>query len=143
MAKQVVKRYEKQVPGHHVQIDVKFLSFPVQIKRYQFTAVDDATRFRVLKIYRRHTQANAIKFVDYVRTQFPFRIRTIQTDMTCPHEWWQRISLCWNHKGSIPRRLISSPLPEPEGLRRRRYMRPILDPPLPNLRAVIVSVHPP
>ena len=80
MAKQVVKRYEKQVPGHHVQIDVKFLSFPGSIKRYQFTAVDDATRVRALKIYRRHTQANAIKFVDYVRTQFPFRIRTIRTD---------------------------------------------------------------
>ena len=74
------ERYEKQVPGHHVQIDVKFLSFPGQIKRYQFTAVDNATRVRALKIYCRHTQDNGIKFVDFVRTRFPFRICTIRTD---------------------------------------------------------------
>ena len=80
MAKQVVKRYQKQVPGHHVQIDVKFLAFPGSIKRYQYTAVDDATRVRALKVYQRHTQANVIKFVDYIQAQFPFRIRMIRTD---------------------------------------------------------------
>jgi hypothetical protein len=31
-------------------------------------------------IYRRHTQANAIDFIDYVVKKFPFRIRTIRTD---------------------------------------------------------------
>jgi transposase len=40
-------RYEKQAPGHHVQIDVKFLKFigPTgrTIKRFQYTAIDDAT----------------------------------------------------------------------------------------------------
>ena len=50
------------------------------IKRYQYTSVDDATRVRALKVYRRHTQANAIKFVDYIQSQFPFRIRMIRTD---------------------------------------------------------------
>ncbi len=53
-------RYEKQVPGHHVQVDVKFLTLQGQrgqrIRRYQYTAIDDATRVRVLKVYRRHTQ---------------------------------------------------------------------------------------
>ena len=63
-----------------MQIDVKFLAFPGSIKRYQYTAVDDATRVRALKVYRRHTQANAIKFVDYIQSQFPFRIRMIRTD---------------------------------------------------------------
>ncbi len=55
------RRYEKQVPGHHVQVDVKFLIFRdssgQKVKRYQFTAIDDATRVRALKIYLRHTQA--------------------------------------------------------------------------------------
>jgi len=78
------RRYEKQVPGHHVQVDVKFLLFHDavgrKIKRYQFTAIDDATRVRALKIYPRHTQASAIDFVDYVRDRFPFRIHTIRTD---------------------------------------------------------------
>lgn len=78
------KRYEKQVPGHRIQIDVKFLSFTdnsgKEVKRFQYTAIDDATRARALKIYPRHSQKNAVEFVDYVRNKFPFRIHTIQTD---------------------------------------------------------------
>ncbi len=35
---------------------------------------------RALKIDKRHTQANAIDFIDYVVEKFPFRIRTIRTD---------------------------------------------------------------
>lgn len=77
-------RYEKQIPGHHVQVDVKFLSFAAPsgktIKRYQYTAIDDATRIRALKIYPRHTQKNAIAFIDYVIQKFPFRIHTVRTD---------------------------------------------------------------
>ena len=78
------KRYNKQVPGHHIQMDVKFLTFKgkrgEKIRRFQFTAIDDATRVRALKIYDRHTQANAMNFVDYVIEKFPFRIREIRTD---------------------------------------------------------------
>ena len=77
------KRYNKKTPGHHVQVDVKVAIFEKEgnkIKRYQFTAIDDATRIRALKIYDRHTQANAIDFVDYVIKKFPFRINTIRTD---------------------------------------------------------------
>ena len=77
-------RYNKQVPGHHIQMDVKFLSFignnGEKVRRFQFTAIDDATRVRALKIYDRHTQANAIDFVDYVIGKFPFRIKEIRTD---------------------------------------------------------------
>ena len=47
------KRYHKRVPGHHIQMDVKFLIFKnkagKKIKRYQYTAIDDATRVRALK----------------------------------------------------------------------------------------------
>jgi transposase InsO family protein len=77
------KRYAKLVPGHHVQVDVKFLIFydkGSKVKRFQYTAIDDATRIRALKIYSRHTQVNAIDFVDYVVSKFPFRINTIRTD---------------------------------------------------------------
>lgn len=62
------RRYAKQVPGHHIQLDVKFLTLQApdgrRVRRYQYTAIDDATRIRALKIYRRHTQANAIQFFD-------------------------------------------------------------------------------
>jgi len=77
-------RYEKQTPGHHVQIDVKFLIFRnsagKNIKRFQYTAIDDASRIRALKIYKKHNQECAIRFVDYVVKKFPFRIMMIRTD---------------------------------------------------------------
>ena len=73
-------RYTKQVPGHHVQVDVTFLKLigprGRAIRRYQYTAIDDATRIRALKVYTRHTQTNAIRFLDDVVTKFPFRIHT-------------------------------------------------------------------
>jgi transposase InsO family protein len=50
------------------------------VRRYQYTAIDDATRVRALKIYDRHTQANAIAFIDHVIARFPFRIREARTD---------------------------------------------------------------
>jgi transposase InsO family protein len=78
------RRYAKQVPGHHIQVDVKFLSLKTadgsKVRRFQYTAVDDATRIRALKMYRRHNQTSAIDFVDYVIEKFPFRIHTIRTD---------------------------------------------------------------
>jgi hypothetical protein len=72
------KRYEKQVPGHRIQIDVKFLSFKDPAgkmqKMYQYTAIDDATRARALKIYPKHNQQTAIEFVDYLRERLVIRL---------------------------------------------------------------------
>ena len=77
-------RYEKETPGHHVQVDVKFLIFHDangnKIKRFQYTAIDDATRIRALKIFEKHNQLSSIDFINYVIDKFPFRINTIQTD---------------------------------------------------------------
>jgi transposase InsO family protein len=78
------RRYAKEVPGHHVQVDVKFVTLRnfegSRVRRFQYTAVDDATRIRAMKIYPRHHQQNAIKFIDDVIGKFPFRIHTIRTD---------------------------------------------------------------
>lgn len=78
------KRYEKLVPGHQVQVDVKFLLFKDKsgraVRRFQYTAIDDATRTRALRVYREHTQAKAIDFLDYVVRKFPFRIKYVHTD---------------------------------------------------------------
>ena len=72
------------MPGHHVQVDVKFLTLQgpagQRVRRYQYTAIDDATRIRALRVYRRHTQHNAIVFLDHVVATFPFRIHTVRTD---------------------------------------------------------------
>ena len=65
-------------------MDVKFLIFKdkygKKFKRYQYTATDDATRIRALKVYKRHTQKNAVDFVNYVINRFPSRIQQIRTD---------------------------------------------------------------
>jgi transposase InsO family protein len=76
------KRYEKPLPGHRVQIDVKFIAplRGLRKKHYQFTAIDDCTRIRVLRIYDRLNQKTAIQFVDYVFERLPFAVELIQTD---------------------------------------------------------------
>ena len=90
------KRYEKQLPGHRVQIDVKFIEplpapatpaatsgEPMRASRrryYQYTAIDDCTRLRVLKIYPANNQKTAIQFLDYVLARLPFGVEVIQTD---------------------------------------------------------------
>ena len=74
------KRYSKQTPGHHVQVDVKFLTFNTDIgkvRRFQYTEIEDCTRIRAIKIYKKHNQDNEINFIDYVVDKFPFRIHAI------------------------------------------------------------------
>lgn len=76
------QRYEKQLPGQRVQVDVKFIEpLPGTRKRhYQFTAIDDCTRIRVLRAYPRCDQKTAIQFLDYLLEKLPFQVRVIQTD---------------------------------------------------------------
>jgi transposase InsO family protein len=76
------KRYEKPQPGHQVQVDVKFIAPLAGVRKryYQFTAIDDCTRLRVLRIYDRLNQKTAIQFIDYVLEKLPFRVDAVQTD---------------------------------------------------------------
>jgi len=54
MRKVHTKRYQKQVPGHHIQMDVKFLTFKGEsgekVRRFQYTAIDERTCVCALKI---------------------------------------------------------------------------------------------
>ena len=76
------QRYEKPQPGHRLQVDVKFLErIPGTRKRlYQFTAIDDCTRIRVLKIFDACNQRTATQFIDEVLRRLPFRVHVVQTD---------------------------------------------------------------
>jgi hypothetical protein len=71
------KRYEKQRPGHQLQVDVKFIE-PLgqkagrRKKYYQFTAIDDCTRLRVLRAYPHCDQKTAIAFIDHTLSKLPF-----------------------------------------------------------------------
>lgn len=63
-----------QVPGRSVQLDVKFVPRVGKARQrfYQFTAIDDATRFRVLRIYDHDNTKTAIDFLREVQDHFPF-----------------------------------------------------------------------
>jgi hypothetical protein len=76
----------RPLPGHRVQLDVKFIQpLPARQtgarrKHDQFTAIDDCTRLRVLRIYPKLNQKTAIQFLDYVLERLPFSVEVIQTD---------------------------------------------------------------
>jgi transposase len=78
------KRYEKQRPGHQLQVDVKFIEPLGQTgrkqKHYQFTAIDNCTRLRVLRAYPRCDQKTAIAFIDHTLSKLPFAVERVQTD---------------------------------------------------------------
>lgn len=63
-------------------MDVKFLErIRGRRKRlYQFTAIDDCTGIRFLKVYDACTQTMAINFINEVIRRFPFRILVVRTD---------------------------------------------------------------
>ncbi len=70
------KRYQRPVPGDRVQLDTCKIAPGI----YQYTAVDDCSRWRVLELYKRRTAANTLDFIDGLVERFPFPIQRIQTD---------------------------------------------------------------
>ena len=76
------QRYEKPLPGHRLQVDVKFLERIAGTRRrlFQFTAIDDCTRIRILKLFDACNQRSAIQFIDEVIRRLPFRVYVVQTD---------------------------------------------------------------
>ena len=94
------QRYEKAQPGHRLQVDVKFLErIAGSSKRlYQFTAIDDCTRIRILKVYDACNQETAMRFIDDVLRRLPFRVLVVQTDNGAEFqskfhwhvEWWRK-----------------------------------------------------
>lgn len=71
--------FEKPHPGDSVQVDVKIVKI-AGTKAYQYTALDDCTRLRVLRLYRRQNQVASLEFFAEVRHAFPFPIRQLQND---------------------------------------------------------------
>ncbi|AFR70207.1 integrase core domain protein [Brachyspira pilosicoli B2904] len=65
--------------GEKVQIDTKYAFFG-EIRYYQITAVDLATRYSWRQIYEDKTLSSALSFLKYVLKTSPFRIQAIQTD---------------------------------------------------------------
>ena len=75
-AKKTIKRYAREVPGDRVQMD----TCEITKQLYQYTAIDDCTRLKVIKLYVERTAANSLDFLEYVIEELPFPIQRIQTD---------------------------------------------------------------
>ncbi len=70
------QRYERPIPGDRVQMDTCKITPGI----YQYTAIDDCSRYRVLRCYSRRTAANTVDFIECVVDEMPFPIQRIQTD---------------------------------------------------------------
>ena len=78
------KPYERAAyPGQKIQIDVKFVpSYCVANgeKYYQYTAIDECTRFCYREMYAEHSTYSSKDFLIKLLKAFPFPIREVQTD---------------------------------------------------------------
>ena len=85
--KYVPKPYEQMsYPGQRVQIDVKFVPEVCIVgqekgtKWYQYTFLDEYSRFRYLEAFPEHSTYSSTLFLRHVVKKFPFTIECVQTD---------------------------------------------------------------
>jgi transposase InsO family protein len=72
----VPKRYSMRLPGERAQMDTMKLAPGL----FQYTCVDDCTRYLVAALYPRRSAAHTLAFQDHVLEQMPFPIQRLQTD---------------------------------------------------------------
>ena len=87
--KYIPKPYEKMLyPGQRVQIDVKFVPDACIVgeakeqgkKFYQYTAIDEYSRFRYLEAFEEHSSYTATVFLEHMLQAFKFPVECVQTD---------------------------------------------------------------
>ena len=71
-----VHRYSRPIPGERVQLDTCKIAHGI----YQYTAVDDCSRYQVMEIYPTRTAASTILFLEKLVEEMHFPIQSIQTD---------------------------------------------------------------
>ena len=78
------KPYQRaEYPGQKMQVDVKFVPSYCVIngqKYYQYTAVDECTRWTFREMYDEHSTYSSTDFLKKLILNSPFPIREIQTD---------------------------------------------------------------
>lgn len=87
--KYIPKPYEKMsYPGQRVQIDVKFVPEACIVgdakaegrKFYQYTAIDEYSRFRYLEAFEEHSSYSSAVFLEHMLKAFKFKVECVQTD---------------------------------------------------------------
>ncbi|TSA57277.1 DDE domain-containing protein [bacterium] len=70
--------------GDMVQIDTKYIMLTGGKKYYQFTAIDVLSKRRILRVYASEFSRNGKAFLEERIKNFPFPIKTVQTDNGSP-----------------------------------------------------------
>ena len=86
--KYIPKPYEKMdYPGQRIQVDVKFVpsaclknSQVIGKQFFQYTAIDEYSRWRFVEAFEEHSTYSSAQFVDHLVKAFPGKIECIQTD---------------------------------------------------------------
>ena len=85
--KYVAKPYEQMLyPGQRIQIDVKFVPSVCLVgdaegkKFYQYTAIDEYSRWRYVEAFEEHSTYSSSVFVEHLIRHFPMSIECVQTD---------------------------------------------------------------
>lgn len=85
--KYVAKPYEQmQYPGQRIQIDVKFVPSVCLVneakgqKFYQYTAIDEYSRWRFVEAFEEHSSYSSALFLEHLIKAFPCPIECVQTD---------------------------------------------------------------
>lgn len=82
------KPYEKMsYPGQRVQIDVKYVpsscladEAKIDGSLYQYTFIDEYSRFRYLEAFKEHSTYSSAQFIKHCVDKFPWAIECVQTD---------------------------------------------------------------
>lgn len=74
------------MPGERFQMDVKHVPKECLVgalagkKLYQYTAIDECTRWRYIAVFDEQTTCSSVEFLYQLMERFPFEIRCVQTD---------------------------------------------------------------
>ena len=85
--KYIPKPYEQMLyPGQRIQVDVKFVPSVCLVneaignKFYQYTAIDEYSRWRYVEAFDEHSTYSSAIFLDHLIKAFPMPIECVQTD---------------------------------------------------------------
>lgn len=85
--KYIAKPYEQMTyPGQRIQIDVKFVPSVCLVneakgqKFYQYTAIDEYSRWRFVEAFEEHSSYSSAVFLEHLIKAFKFPIKCVQTD---------------------------------------------------------------
>ena len=73
---ELLRDHSRPVPGDRVQIDVCKIAPAL----YQYTAIDDCSRWKVLGLYPRRSATSTLGFLGRLLEEMPFPIQRLQTD---------------------------------------------------------------